>query len=82
MKKLLILSLLILLSSCNRLIFGTSIKNLKKQVTIETGCPAQNIKVIQKIRNKGNIKITLSVCGKKMVYKKVDHKFISNNSKI
>lgn len=77
MKKLLLLSLLLLLCSCNRLIFGTSIKNLKKQVTSETHCPAQNIKVIQKVRNNGNVEITMDVCGKKMIYKKVDHKFIN-----
>lgn len=71
----------ILLSSCgaiNRTVFGNTEKDLVKQVSIETGCSEDNIKIVEKIKNFGNATYSLDVCGKRMVYKQVGSVFMTS----
>jgi len=79
MKKLFLVSAVLLLTSCgsvNRTLFGTTEKNLIKTVSIEQNCNQENIKVVD--RNKGlhGATYALDVCGKRMVYKQVGSVFM------
>ena len=81
MKKcILLLFSVILLTSCgaiNRQIFGNTESDLIKQVSIETGCASEKIKVLEKMQNFGNATYALDVCGKRMVYKQVGSVFMT-----
>lgn len=80
MKKLIIIvcasTLLISCGAINRTISGNTIDDLKKQVSVETGCAVEKIVLIDKIQNLGNATYSLDVCGKRMVYKQIGSVFM------
>lgn len=79
MKNLLFLISLSTLVSCGayvRTISGTTESKLIKTVSLEQGCPAENIKVIDKVIGSASGTYSMDVCGKKMVYKLVGNTFM------
>ncbi len=54
---------------------GTTEQKLIKIVSVEQGCPAENIKII----DKGRGSYALDVCGKRMVYKQAGNTFMESS---
>lgn len=73
MKKLLLIGIVsIVLNSCGaaaRTTLGGTNSDLIKTVSIEQGCPKENIKILESVRKMGSATYSLDVCGKKMIYK-------------
>ncbi len=73
MKRLLLIGIVsILLNSCGaaaRTTLGGTNSDLIKTVSIEQGCPKENIKILESVRKMGSATYSLDVCGKKMIYK-------------
>lgn len=82
MKKLILLTIVsISLTSCGgivRGITGASKSSLIKQVAVETGCPKENVKIIEKSRNRGAATYALDVCGERKIYKQIGSVFMSS----
>ena len=73
-KSFLIGSLSIVLLNCgavNRTAFGTTENKLIQTVSVEQGCPKENIKILDKVKTLGNATYSLDVCGKRIVYKQI-----------
>lgn len=49
--------------------FGATEADLIKTVSIEKGCPTDQIKVLDKVRGAMSATYSLEVCGTRMVYK-------------
>ncbi len=78
----LLLSSAVLLSSCGatmRTMSGATSNQLIKQVSVEQGCPKDEIKVLDKQQAAGNATYALDVCGKRMVYKQVGSVFMESS---
>lgn len=58
---------------------STTETKLIKMVSVEQGCPVENIKVIDKVQGMGSGSYALDVCGKRMVYKKAGNTFMESN---
>ncbi len=70
----------IMLTSCGTLMrktFGTTEEDLIKTVSLEQGCPKENIKILDKIQTLGNATYSLDVCGKKITYKQIGSVFMT-----
>lgn len=82
MKKLFLFTLLtVSLSSCGgmlRGVTGSTQNALIKQVAVETGCPQENIKIVEMSRNAGAGTFALDVCGERKIYKQIGSVFMSN----
>jgi hypothetical protein len=79
---LLISSLSIVLLSCgaiSRGTTGTTESKLIKIVSVEQGCPVENIKIIDKVKGMGSGSYALEVCGKRMVYKQAGTTFMESS---
>ena len=73
-KSFLIGSLSIVLLNCgaaNRTAFGMTESKLIQTVSVEQGCPKENIKILDKVKSVDNATYSLDVCGKRMVYKQI-----------
>ncbi len=73
-KSILIGSLSIVLLNCgavNRTAFGMTESKLIQTVSVEQGCPKEEIKILDKVKSTGNATYSLDVCGKRMVYKQI-----------
>ncbi|AYZ34882.1 hypothetical protein EGY07_04525 [Chryseobacterium indologenes] len=83
MKNLLLIGLLsISMCSCgsvNRTMSGTTESKLIKTVSVEQGCPVENVKVIDKVKTLGNATYSLDVCGKRVVYKQIGSVFMEGS---
>jgi hypothetical protein len=75
MKKILLISSVsIVLLSCgavNRTAFGMTESKLIQTVSVEQGCPKEEIKILDKVKSTGNATYSLDVCGKRIVYKQI-----------
>ncbi len=74
MKKLSILLLTVFIISCgsiNRTMSGTTTGAVKKQASIEYGCPVDSIKLLEKKQHAGNATYALDVCGTRRVYTQI-----------
>lgn len=81
MKKFTVLVFAIALSSCGaatRTMSGSTINNLKKQVSIEQGCDLDKIELLDKQQSAGNATYALDVCGQRMVYKQIGSVFMES----
>ncbi len=80
MKKILILILITtFLTSCGPVYKKITEKKLIKTVSIEQGCPVENIKIIDKVKVRRGGTYALDVCNKRLVYKKVRGTFIESS---
>ncbi|MCQ9635151.1 hypothetical protein MP477_09325 [Chryseobacterium sp. WG23] len=83
MKNLLLIgSLSIVLLSCGAITRGTTgatESKLIKIVSVEQGCPVENIKIIDKVKGMGSGSYALEVCGKRMVYKQAGTTFMESS---
>ncbi|MEC4114619.1 hypothetical protein VSO92_10960 [Myroides pelagicus] len=75
MKNLFLFTLLaISITSCGgmlRGVAGSTQNALIKQVAVETGCPQENIKIVEMSRNAGAGTFALDVCGERKIYKQI-----------
>jgi len=81
-KSFLIGSLSIVLLNCgavNRTAFGMTETKLIQTVSVEQGCPKEDIKILDKVKSTGNATYSLNVCGKRMVYKQVGSVFMESS---
>lgn len=70
-----------LLTSCGGMIRGMSgatQSTLIKQISVETGCPKDKIKILDMKRNAGAGVFSVDVCGETKIYKQVGTIFMSN----
>lgn len=58
---------------------GTTESKLIKIVSVEQGCPVENIKIIDKVKGLGSGSYALEVCGKRMVYKQAGTTFMESS---
>lgn len=58
---------------------GTTESKLIKTVSVEQGCPVENVKVIDKVKTLGNATYSLDVCGKRVVYKQIGSVFMEGS---
>lgn len=65
--------------SVNRTMSGTTESKLIKTVSVEQGCPVENVKVIDKVKTLGNATYSLDVCGKRVVYKQIGSVFMEGS---
>lgn len=75
-------SVSILMCSCgslNRAMTGTTESKLLKTVSVEQGCPKENIKIVDKIKTMGNATYSLDACGKRVVYKQIGTVFMEGS---
>lgn len=79
MKKLLYLSIVAVSLSCGsavRTMSGATEGNLKKQVSVEQGCPIEKIEILDSQKAAGNATYSIDVCGKRMVYRQIGSVFM------
>lgn len=72
-------SLSMVLMNCgavSRTIFGITEEKLIQTVSVEQGCPKENIKITDNVKTFGNATYSLDVCGKRMVYKQIGSVFM------
>lgn len=54
---------------------GTTANDMKKYVSVDTGCPVEKITIISMVEELGNGIYNLDVCGTKMKYRRVGSVF-------
>ena len=64
--------------SVTRTISGATKSTLVKTVSIEQGCPIENVQVIESVQGFHGATYALDVCGKRMVYKQVGSVFMES----
>lgn len=70
------------ITSCGAISRGTTgatESKLIKTVSVEQGCPVENIKVIDKVKGLGSATYSIEACGKRYVYKQAGTTFMESS---